>query len=473
MENERVTDSDVKRIARTLAQNLEIEEEEAPIGVLSDEELDRELTSEVQFDVFEDIINPRIKKGDVVKYDVYVDSTRVASNLTRLSSWGDVHKDYAPEGGYVMIKSRNSQGKWLKQQGMTFGKYKNAEDSDKEVNSQLNNGFTARDLMEMQAKQEDKLARLLEQQKITLEQANREKLELITTLMGTKKDDSGMEMFKFMLQQQQLQQQQFREDMRRQDELRRQEKKEADERFEKLLLTLSSKDNEVDPYTRFKEIQEAEDRGYNKGVQFYEMLEEKSESKALKLAEQNKDESISDKAIKSVLEGLPQIAGIIKNKASQGALVQLSNPAPQIQIPSSPKVALGMATISDNGQNLDQSTNIDRINNEEAKRQEQAKKIAHARNVILMLTLPTIGSDLLAEANYESTASKVKEILTEKRIDASLVVKLFTVDDFVKISQNEGIYDIAKEQGKEEALVNWLKGFYKSVYEKTTSQELR
>jgi hypothetical protein len=469
-ENTETTESTIKRIASQL-KNQEFEEEEE-IGVLDEDALDDELSSEVQFDVFEDIINPRITKGDQVKYDIYVDQVRVASSLTHPNSWGRIHEEFAPQGGYVMVKSRNGQGKWLKQQGMTFGKYKNAEDSQEAVNKQT--GFTPRDFMEMQAKQEEKLEKLLRDQKITLEQAAKEKLDLVSTLMtqNANKPDTSMEMFKFMMTMQQQAQQQYREDMRRADEIRREDKREADERFEKLLLAMNSKEKEIDPYQEMERYRQAEDRGYQRAMEFNQLLEEKAESKALRLAEQNKDESVTDKALKSILGTLPQVAGILNKRTAGGVPTTQNNPVPR-SIPNRPQQVAptlgGMARIDDESQEVDQQANNAKINEEEVRKQ----RIIQARTKILELTLPTIGADLLAESNYVETADKVCEILADKNINPLLVTKLFTVDDFFAIADDQGIVDIARESGKLDNLKDWLKGFYKSVYEKASSSQPR
>ena len=101
------------------------------------------------------------------------------------------------------------------------------------------------------------------------------------------------------------------------------------------------------------------------------------------------------------------------------------------------------------------------------------QQILQARTRILELTLPTIGGDLLAEVNYVETASKVIEILADRNINPLLITKLFTLDDFFMIADEQGLIQLAKDSGKEKQLGEWLKGFYEGVKQKTSPSQPR
>jgi hypothetical protein len=467
-EKQMLSKTEVKNIASEVVKESvfnELEEMDE-VGVKNELELSEELDSEVNFDVFEDIINPRIKKGERVTYSIAVDNVQMATGITKLCSWSEIHKTYAPQGGFVLIKPRTAKGHWIKQQGLTFGKFQgNLDDVEKET---ANSGFTARDFMEMQAKYDEKMERLIESTKQVTEKSANEKVDLITTLLANKPDNSSSDMFKLMLTMQTEQARIEREERNRQEDLRRQEKREENERFEKLLLTLTHKEDKVDPVAEILRLQEAEDRGYSKAMSFNELLEEKAESRAIQLAENTKEESITDKALSSILTSLPQVAGFLSNRAAshnvEAPVAQNPKSMPQTDN-SNP---FGMETISSESHNVDNTQNVDKLNKEKELEERQAK-IQHAKKVILDLTLAEIASDLIGEVDPSLTADKVIKILSEKKIDPALVCKLFVYEDFVTIADQNNLIAMAREGGKEEALLEWLKGFYNNVQQKTTA----
>lgn len=459
--------TDVKKIASEVVKQGIFEEEEVEeIGVLSEAELNDELDPEVNFDIFEDIINPRIKKGERVSYSIAVDNIQMATGITKMSSWSEIHKDYAPHGGFILIKPRTSKGQWIKNQGLTFGKYSGTLD---DIEKESDDGrFSARDIMEMQSKYDDKIERLISQTREVTEKSANDKVDMITALMGNKSDNSSTEFLMMMMKQQSDQAEIMRQENIRQEDLRRTEKKEADERFEKLLLTMSSKEDKIDPVAEILRLQEAEDRGYDKAMKFNDLLDEKAESRALQIAENTKEESITDKALSSILSTLPQVAGFLSNRSAsplnQAPIVEKA----QVIAPVQENNPFGMETISDESQQVENAQNVAKLNKEKELEERQAK-IEHAKSVILELTLPDIASDLIGEIDPTLTADKVIKILTEKKIDPVLVCRLFTYEDFVALADQNNLIAMARESGKEEALLNWLKGFYNDVFKKTSA----
>ena len=465
--NEEVMD-EVKSIASMMANSLgveeELEDEESSNAVLSEEELQL-LSEKEDLDIFDNVINPRVRSGVMVKHSIWVDGERVASDIKGQGSWAKVHEKYAKNGGSTKIKVVDSKGKFIKQQTQTLGTWISSENSSEEEKSS-SRGLSASDFMSLQAQQEEKFNNMMESQRMELKEASKEKIELMTMLMGNKKDDSSLEMMKFMMTMQQQQATAQREEMRRQDELRREDQRRADERFEKLLLNMSSNDDKVDPYEQLKRIQEAEDRGYEKANKFHELLDEKARDRAAEISENTQDDSVTDKAIKSVLSSLPAVASLLSKRSGEQAVF---NQDPQKTLPET-QVSGGLAseTIAVSPQ-VDQNPNTDKIDEEEVRRE----RVLKARTTILELTLPKIGEDMLAEVNYRETATKVIEILAENRIPPQLIARLFSEDDFFMIAKEHGIYDIAKASGKENNLTEWIKGFYASVQEETTPSRPR
>ena len=464
-----ISTRDVKNVAeRAIADKVldeldeEMEADEAEVDSI--EEIRKEVAEKDSYDVFDDVINPRVHEGDHVKWSVIKNGEQIAVR-TGLGSWETLQKEFG--AGTYKIKPRSGlNNRWLKTQTLTLGHYTGSGES---VDSESKDSDIYATLLKEQRELYEQNERRREERERELEEKTEGKMEsflkMMTALRPEPTHDKSSEILMLMMQQSKEDNKALREEMNRKEERYREEARRQEEKFEKLLVTLQAgkKDEGMSLAEHFKEIREAERQAKEDTRREYERIEKLAKEKAEEMAENNSDKSITDRAIESIFTTLPHVSKALMSKNTP----QRPNPMPrrpqQRIAPTTPKP---MPEVAPQTAKVETSQVSPKI------KEPTVDKTQKAKEVIRGLLVPEIGPQLINDGNSVDTALNCISVLEERKIPAILVVRLFELEEFFEIAKEEGIWELAETYGKVEHLKDWLASFYETI-RRETHQETR
>lgn len=439
-----------EKIEEKLANELDEDDQyDEEYGVEMDDEYEQELMKAQGFDVFDDIINPRVDKGDYVKWKIKQDGEVVASKSGK-GSWEQIHKEFG-RGTFSIVPRSSTTHRFLKPQTLTLADYRGDENDIVEAKE---NSFDMNSFMEFQREDRQYMNEEIARREKAAEERAEKQFNLVTSMMGEKKSDNSFEFMKFMVEQQNRQDQIRREEEQRREDQRREDQRRADERFEKLLASMATPKedaNSISAIEHFEKIREAERQAKEEAKAEYEEIERKAREKAEEIAETKGDKSITEKAIEGIMETAPILAKVFAKNAGVAA----PNPQRAIAAPRRAKKPMKVVGLSGTeNQTVENPQKTSKINDSETDKREKAKA------AITQICAPIILGSIMEEEVASDCATKCIARIEELGVDRKAIAMLFNSNDFVELAKSEGLHDIAKASGRAEELESWLKELY-------------
>lgn len=437
---------------------LEHEEEYDDTESLSDDEIEEQLNLKESFDVFEDVINKRFRIGDMVSWQIKKDGVLVATRKG-MSSWNNIQKEFG--AGQYRIRPRSSiNNAWLKSQALILAEYIGDDNDDN--NEDTAQGFDINSILSHQASQ----ARIAREEATRREQRAEDRteksFERLITMMGNKNDGSNstLELMKIMMDQKRDDDVVRREEKREDERIRREDNKASEERLEKLLLTLGTNKedtNSVGAIEHFNKLREVEREAKKDAKEEFEEIERKAKEKAEELAEGKGEKTMADKAIEGILETIPLLTRVYAKNSNAGPVSQRRRIRPP-QKKNNPIKVVGLNSVPSKPivENVEKTS---KINEERSEKVEQAKKAILA--ICSPVILEHVGDEAEASVCAQACISKLKEY--DRNIDSEVIKTIFTADDFIEFSKQEGLHDIAKAMNRVPDLEIWLKELYEFI----------
>lgn len=237
-----------------------------------------------------------------------------------------------------------------------------------------------------------------------------------------------------------------------QDALRREEK--LQERFEKLMEKVTTKKDEFS----LKDILEMQSKAMDRGYSSYKEQMEMAKELAEEMSENEKEETPFSSVLKSFA---PIIVNGLQNNQAQ--VQQLSMQDQQRMIEQKRREQLQLE---------EQKRNIEV---EKRKRFEEAKRQKVLRDQLLkkksehwQIVAPVVAQDLgQSVLSGRETGLKVFNTLTENKISILDFLKTWPIQDMLKVADEVGIVQMAREQNRLEEFNNFIKEVYEFMEEKT------
>jgi hypothetical protein len=440
-------------VEQQIAERLDEEDQDFDDMELdSDSDIEEEVKIRQHFDVFDDVINKRVEKGDFVKWKIIKDGEIIATR-NGCSSWEDIHKEFGK--GHYQIRPRSSNsGSWLKSQTLALGEYRGDGGDIKEAKE---NSFDMNSFLQFQREDREYMNEEISRRERAAEQRAEKQFGLVTSMMGERKSDNSFEFMKLMMEQQNRADESRREEERRREDQRREDQRRADERFEKLLASLAApKDDNstISAIEHFDKIRQVEKEAKEEAKREYEEIERKAKEKAEELAENKGDKSITEKAIEGIMETAPILAKVFAKNAGVAA----PNPQRRIAAPKRKKKPMKVVGLSgESKQTVENPQKTSKINEGEAEKRQKAKA------AVTEICAPIILGSIMEEENADVCANKCLEKLESWDIKREVISLLFVADDFVQLSKEQGLYEIAQASGREGDLETWLKELYECL----------
>lgn len=509
-----ITEQDIRdSIDKTIDRNMDsvhysdIDDDGNDIPDAQFEELQQEVEDRDRKDIIFDIVHPLVKAGDVPKVYIDLDGDRVATlRGNQVKDWETIHKNYAPRGGTVKLQVRNKAGHYKGQQTVNFGDYRN--DEEETTQSKSESGVATelfKYVTEMSKSNDDKFERLLERMENTKQSENNQTMTLLTAVLSktleTPKNDNNLEFMKMMMDMQKSSQEQTARLIEK-----------MDEKFSRTIekLTDGKKDDQsFSPLDVMKMIQDANKEGKDDALTMMELIDKKAELKALESSENESSKSITDRAIESLLPALPSLLAMGKganvptpspqvqnprarrslsqperrptshqtpNRPNQGAQVQRSTHAQGGEIPTREVETVvvdashGMPSVvtprneQGNNEQVAQDSKPSIIDTETVNQNIDNSIDKDAlRGQVVELAIPTVLQYLAQSGGSTDCAIDVKIQLEDNGIPLHLVGELLTSELVLQIAEQQGLMDLARQSGQEEAAKDWLKDFHVSL----------
>lgn len=464
----------------------EMKEEE---DALETEEFDEsemltETEKRLNRDIFEDVVNKTIENGGEMLWTLYKDNCVVISCAEHSYSWAKVHKRFG-SGNYQLRPRFGTGGKWAPSQKQRFGDYDGGTQDKAESEN-----FSMNSILDWQTRQQESERENRRLDKAEQQERDEKQEQRMNDLFDKKNSDNSSmnDMFMMMMKNQQSEQNRRddeyrrKEEQRREDEreqrrtdredqiratdLRREEKKEADDRFEKLLAGLSGKkDTGITAIEHFEKIEKAKREARKEAREEAKEIEEKAEKRALEIAAAggDDDKSITDKAVEAALSSLPSMAQFFVNKSAP-----VNKKAPEFvetRVSKGRKVRRAAKPQVIQGEVVPQGAKFAGMEQPPQAKPKKPnlsddQKMQVLRKAISETISPVILSSLMEEEGYIQCFTKSSEELTKRKINIKLVVKLFTKEKLIDLFAESGLIEIARSKDQEDELLSWIDGYY-------------
>lgn len=476
----------------------------------SEDEIKREVEDRDSRDVFDDVINPRTKAGDPVKVIVVRNGDQITTRLgSELKSWDQIHEEYGEDGGIFKVQAKSlATGRYLAQQTKSLGALVDKKRRNEETNP-ISDVF--RHMMDMNRMNDEKFERMMEKMEQKNQDSGSSQTELMKTMMlgltsvmaNKKEDNSSMEFFKMMLENQQKSDQRMLTMIGKMDEKFEKQTDRFERTMEKLMDNLGKGRDEI----TWKDFYEAQDKAKKEGKEDAEtlltMIDLKAREKAEELAESKGDESYIDKGMKLLMPMLgalqnnkplampghahaPQVA---QNPVPQQRRVlrqpQAGTRSPQAQGEAKTARATHRRSVSESRENTQKSRKIGGLpsvdaappkSTKVAPNPKPAKMDTVAQNadpefkkIILDVTLPIIVEFLMSSGGSNDCALACIAALDEANIPTQNIGELFTLDDVFALANQYGIIQQAQESGQGEQVQIWFREFHAGLVQEAAS----
>lgn len=409
-------------------------------------------TFKSNYDIFEYAQKTLEQIGDYPVFAIHRDGEQYPSKYGRYS-WDQLQQDLGG-GDYTIWAKSKATGRIIKKEsrrlaGERKDVFKKEEDPKPDTQYQ-------------QVNQKDDFEKLLSLVQI-MNMNN--KNDASAALIAKSNNDSTTTMMTTIMTQVQEQGRQFQQmlmeiqkasiqsqEKAQQDALRREEK--LQERFEKLMEKVTTKKDEFS----LKDILEMQSKAMDRGYSSYKEQMEMAKELAEEMSENEKEETPFSSVLKSFA---PIIVNGLKNNQAQSQQLSAQDQQRMIE-----QRRLEQLQLEERKRNIEieKRRRFEETKKQKAIRDQLLKKKTEYWQIVAPVVAQDLGQSVLSG---RETGLKVFNTLTENKISILDFLKTWPIQDMLKVADEVGIVQMAKEQNRLEEFNNFIKEVYGFMEEKT------